>query len=314
MNAFDQSFQNSKILFDAFFLKNLKKSFDSYPSSRVSEAALYSLEAGGKRIRPIICINSFYANSEVGSYQPANQEQRNLLLLASSLECLHTYSLIHDDLPSMDNDDLRRGHPTCHKKFDEVTAILAGDALNSYGFYLLSQMISEVEVIKDCYSILHEGVGIPGMITGQMEDLIEEGRTAIKKDSQARDPKNRLYSIHNKKTGALIVSSFLLGNRLRSDHFNREKDLRTYAELVGLLFQITDDILDVEGDSKAIGKTPGKDQKSGKLTFPELFGLEGSKKLRDETKTNALTLAHKLDNRNDSFFIGLPEYLANRKN
>lgn len=314
MDAFKKSLEQAKLLFDSFFLPQISSYFQSYPSSRVSEAALYSLSAGGKRIRPIIAINSYYANHEFDSAFDKTQDQLNVLVLSSALECLHTYSLIHDDLPSMDNDDLRRGLPTCHIKFDEVTAILAGDALNSFGFYLLSELNVSKNELKDCFRILHNGVGLPGMIAGQMEDLIEEGKSVISESTLPIDPMKRLYSIHSKKTGALIVASFLLGNRLRPDHAKRENDLKTYGEQIGLLFQITDDILDVEGDTVTIGKTPGKDQNSGKLTFPALFGLDQTKKLRDVTKENALAIASKLDSKSDSFFMGFPAYLAERKN
>ncbi len=314
MDAFKKSLEQAKLLFDSYFLPQISTYFQSFPSSRVSEAAMYSLGAGGKRIRPIIAINSYYANKNFDSIFLKTQDQLNILLISAALECLHTYSLIHDDLPSMDNDDLRRGLPTNHIKFDEVTAILAGDALNSFGFYLLSELNVSSKELKDCFQILHDGVGLPGMITGQMEDLIEEGKSVPSNTNLGIDPMKRLYSIHSKKTGALIIASFLLGNRLRPDHADRKNDLKIYGEQIGLLFQITDDILDVEGDSNTIGKTPGKDQNSGKLTFPTLFGLDEAKRLRDITKDHALAIASKLDTKTDSFFMGFPTYLAERKN
>jgi geranylgeranyl diphosphate synthase type II len=314
MDAFTTSLQKARSLFDSYFLSEIRSTFQKFPPSRVSEAALYSLEAGGKRIRPIISINSYYANEEISVLNNQDSSQQNLLLIACALECLHTYSLIHDDLPSMDDDDLRRGLPTCHKKFDVPTAILAGDALNSFGFYLLSQLKATTEEIKDCFTYLHEGVGIPGMITGQMEDLQEEGKAIISEKQSALPTEQRLHSIHEKKTGALIVASFLLGNRLRTDYKERENILRRYANEIGLLFQITDDILDVEGDSVTIGKTPGKDQNSGKLTFPGLYGLKETKRMRDQTRDKAIEHAIKLDKNQDSFFMGFPKYLAERKN
>lgn len=314
MDEFNNRLINSRNLFDSYFLPKIKSYLVSNSVKRVGEAALYSLEAGGKRIRPIIAINSYYANAIIESSATRSPLLNSLLLIASSLECLHTYSLIHDDLPSMDNDDLRRGLPTCHKKFDEVTAILAGDALNSFGFYLLSEMEVSSQILKDCISILHEGVGFPGMIAGQMEDLIEEGKTKRIESNQENNSIEKLYSIHNKKTGSLIIASFLLGNRLREDFAEREADIRSYGKDIGLLFQITDDILDVEGEANIIGKTPGKDHISGKLTFPSLYGLEKTKKLRDDIRDQAIELAMKLENNQNSFFLGFPRYLAQRKN
>jgi len=314
MNAFLLSVDNAKSHFDSFFLPFIKSILSSYSNSRVSDACLYSLEAGGKRIRPIIAINSYYGKNPFPNTFFENLSQQNILNIASALECLHTYSLIHDDLPSMDDDDLRRGRPTCHKQFDVPTAILAGDALNSLGFYILSLLEVDTSTLKSCFTYLHEGVGIPGMITGQMEDLQEEGKALVSIKEKNISREDRLESIHSKKTGALIVASFLLGNRLREDYSDRENLIRQYGKEIGLLFQITDDILDVEGNELEIGKTPGKDQRSGKLTYPALYGMEQSKKLRENTKERAISIAKQLKEEDNSFLIGFPNYLAERKN
>jgi geranylgeranyl diphosphate synthase type II len=314
MDAFKSSIENSKSLFDSFFLPFIKSHFKSYLNSRVAEASIYSLEAGGKRIRPIIAINSYYSGSEILPHSKFDLIQNNLLILSAAIECIHTYSLIHDDLPAMDDDDLRRGLPTCHKKYDVPTAILAGDALNSFGFYLISQLNADSSVLIDCISYLHEGAGFPGMISGQMEDLEAEGKATQRANYSSISDEDRLKSIHSKKTGALIMASFLLGNRLREDYLERIANIQSYAEAIGLLFQITDDILDVEGNKDTIGKTPGKDRSTGKLTFPGHFGLAQSKIIRDETRDKAIFFANSLDKNKNSFFLGFPKYIAERKN
>ncbi|WP_108978138.1 polyprenyl synthetase family protein [Leptospira ryugenii] len=314
MEEFHRSIEISRKAFDGYFLPKLQSLFSTFGDSRVSEACLYSLEAGGKRIRPSIAINSYapYLHSVEELIKDKNYE--DILLIGASLECLHTYSLIHDDLPSMDNDDLRRGKKTNHIQYDEATAILAGDALNSLGFYLLSLLKQDLRTVKDCFQILHDGVGLPGMISGQMEDLQEEGKAKRSLLAENTDPVDKLLSIHAKKTGALIVSSFLLGNRLRTDFEIRQETVKSYAKEIGLLFQITDDILDVEGESTVIGKTSGKDAKNGKLTYPSVFGLEKAKQLRDESKEKAINLGKQLGETASPFFLGFPEYIAKRKN
>ncbi|GBF43349.1 geranyltranstransferase [Leptospira ellinghausenii] len=268
---------------------------------------MYSLKAGGKRVRPIFVLNSFFEPNKLT--QGIGSHNLSVLLASLAVECIHTYSLIHDDLPAMDDDDTRRGKPTCHKQFDEATAILAGDTLNSLSFYLLSMMDSEDPfLIRDSIQILHKGAGLKGMIQGQMEDIEEE------KNPSNRDRESKLLSIHEKKTGALIESSFLLGNRLRPDWKERESVLSSYAKEIGLLFQITDDILDVEGNLEELGKTPGKDAKAGKLTYPSLYGMEKTKSLRSDSVNKAITLATELSSMNHEFFLGLPKYIAERKN
>ncbi|TGN20392.1 polyprenyl synthetase family protein [Leptospira idonii] len=314
MNSFSDSIDSARSVFDPFFLPFLTETFYKYGLSRASEAALYSLRAGGKRIRPVISINSYYANEKI-TKDESSITLKNLLILSSSIECIHTYSLIHDDLPSMDDDDFRRGKPTCHKEFDVPTAILAGDALNSLGFYLIGLIETEdPKVLRDLLSYLHQGAGVPGMITGQMEDLEEEGKAGLSSHRKNISSAEKLISIHEKKTGALIHSSFLMGNRLREDYAERETVLSEYAKEIGLLFQITDDILDVEGSKESLGKTPGKDADSGKLTYPGLYGMEKAKQIRDDSRDKALGLAESLESNQFHFFKGLPKYIAERKN
>ncbi|MCW7461121.1 polyprenyl synthetase family protein [Leptospira limi] len=303
--TFTEILQNSKQIFDSFFESYTPTLFS--PKSRITEACLYSLKAGGKRVRPIFVLNSFFEPNKLT--QSIETQNHSVLLASLAVECIHTYSLIHDDLPAMDDDDTRRGKPTCHKQFDEATAILAGDTLNSLSFYLLSMMDSEDPfLIRDAIQILHKGAGLKGMIQGQMEDIEEE------KNPSKTDQESKLLSIHEKKTGALIESSFLLGNRLRPDWKERESVLSSYAKEIGLLFQITDDILDVEGNLEELGKTPGKDAKAGKLTYPSLYGMEKTKSLRSESVNKAISLATELSSMNHEFFLGLPKYIAERKN
>ncbi|XDD42858.1 polyprenyl synthetase family protein [Leptospira sp. WS60.C2] len=297
---------NSKHLFDSFFESYTQTLFS--PKTRITEACLYSLQAGGKRVRPIFVLNSFFDPNDLPK-NVSSLKDHSIFLASFAVECIHTYSLIHDDLPAMDDDDTRRGKPTCHKQFDEATAILAGDTLNSLSFYLLSMMEpADGLLIRDMIRILHQGAGMTGMILGQMEDIEEE------KNPSATNQEVKLRSIHEKKTGALIESSFLLGNRLRSDWKERETLLSRYAKEIGLLFQITDDILDVEGNLEELGKTPGKDAKAGKLTYPSLFGMDKAKTLRTESVDKAIDLATQLPSLKNEFFLGLPKYIAERKN
>jgi len=221
---------------------------------------------------------------------------------------MHTYSLIHDDLPSMDNDDFRRGIPTNHKQFSESTAILAGDALNSFSFYLLSKVesLDDLNLQKDLLEILHEGGGGPGMVSGQVMDIFYE--------KEKNPTSENLNQIHSLKTGALIVASILLGNRLRSDFKEREDTLRQYAEGLGILFQLTDDILDEESSLKELGKTPGKDVAKGKLTYLSLYGMDESKKIRNELVDKLKSLASKFVSVDDLSLQLLPDYIAQRKN
>ncbi|WP_420890781.1 polyprenyl synthetase family protein [Leptospira levettii] len=303
--TFTEILQYSKQIFDSFFESYTLSLFS--PKTRITEACLYSLKAGGKRVRPIFVLNSFFEPNKLS--QNIQTKDHSVLLASLAVECIHTYSLIHDDLPAMDDDDTRRGKPTCHKQFDEATAILAGDTLNSLSFYLLSMMDTEDPfLIRDSIQILHNGAGMKGMIQGQMEDIEEE------KNPSNTNRESKLHSIHEKKTGALIESSFLLGNRLRPDWKERESVISSYAKEIGLLFQITDDILDVEGNLEELGKTPGKDAKAGKLTYPSLYGMEKTKSLRSESVKKAISLASELSSMNHEFFLGLPKYIAERKN
>jgi geranylgeranyl diphosphate synthase type II len=228
----------------------------------IHQAMRHSVFAGGKRIRPILCME---AGRAVAGSLPAGIED-----LGAALEMLHTYSLIHDDLPALDNDDLRRGRPTCHKVFGEAIAILAGDALQTQAYEVLSCLEcppeSRVRIIEE----IARGTGtINGMIGGQVVDLESE---RVKADAET------LEYIHRSKTAALITASVVTGGVYAGASLKQVDDLRSFGQAIGLAFQIIDDILDVTQTSAQLGKTAGKDVASEKATYPALFGLEESRK------------------------------------
>ncbi len=246
---------------------------------RLSEPMLYSLGAGGKRLRPVLCLLA--AGVEVPEtpslLNSAEPGLRAALHLGAALECIHTYSLIHDDLPAMDDDDLRRGRPACHIQFGQWAAILAGDALNTFAFELLGLAFPGPEAgqnLADAVAILGAGSGPGGMICGQTLDL------AYEKDNigeiPLEDKKNLLREIHLKKTTALIRASLELGALVSGSD---RAAYHAYGESLGLLFQISDDLLDRTGTAGSLGKTPGKDEAAGKLTYPALYGMDASREI-----------------------------------
>src|SRR3989339_420094 len=248
-------------------------------SSLLSRAMRYSVMAGGKRLRPVLVIEaSTLCGGNAQAVMPA----------ACALEFIHTYSLIHDDLPAMDNDDLRRGMPTSHKKFGEATAILAGDALLTGAFGLMTECGRNPRVIE-AVRLLAAAAGNTGMVGGQMEDTVESGRWRNKNRKTAQ---RYLRCIHEKKTGALITASLLVGATLAGAGKRQAERLERYGKNIGLAFQITDDILDVTGDKKLLGKK-GSDRDNDKLTYPALYGLDESARMApraiDEAK-EALSL------------------------
>lgn len=310
---FLQTFQFLQQNFNQFLISEIFPLIELNSHPTLAKAMIYSLKAGGKRIRPILTISSYHSG------KPFNIDSINksILLLACATEMIHTYSLIHDDLPSMDDDDLRRGIPTLHKQFSESTAILAGDALNSFGFYLCSLVESDSNdrnLISDLIKILHKGAGMSGMVSGQMEDLEMEGNDGFLRKLSLNMKEEILFRIHKRKTGELILASLLLGNRLRADHVNRLEEIETYGKKIGLLFQLTDDILDTEGSSQELGKTPGKDLESGKFTYISLYGLDESKKKRDLLIEELIQIGQKLESEEEFFFKNLPVYIGSRKN
>ena len=228
---------------------------------RIAQAMTYSLMAGGKRLRPILCLAACEA---VGG------DPKRVLPAAGALEMIHTYSLVHDDLPAMDNDDMRRGRHTCHKAFDEATAVLAGDALLTAAFQLIADQNSGLmaEIRLRLVQIMARASGAMGMIEGQMRDIASEGQMLDVED---------LKRLHSLKTGALIRASVEMG--AVAGHASKEEVecLRDYAENIGLAFQVVDDILNVEGDPLVMGKNVGTDAALEKATYPALMGLQPSK-------------------------------------
>lgn len=233
-------------------------------SSRLIQAMRYSLLAPGKRIRPILVLLSCQACG--GHRLPA-------MTAATAVEMVHAYSLIHDDLPTMDNDDLRRGRPTCHKAFDEATALLAGNALLTLAFQLMATGVFPTEIATECMNELASAAGAMGMIGGQMEDIQQEGKT--------EGTLELLKSLHARKTGALIAASCRIGawiGQEDKEDYDAQIFITKYAEQLGLAFQISDDLLDVQSDAKTMGKNTQKDAARGKLTYPGLLGIEGAKR------------------------------------
>ena len=234
---------------------------ESAPPSSIHRAVRYSVFAGGKRLRPVLCLEA--ARIFDADVTPA-------LHPACAMEFIHTYSLIHDDLPALDNDDLRRGRPTCHKVFGEAIAILAGDALQTQAYEVLSVLQCAAEARVRIIEEIARGTGtVNGMIGGQVIDLEAEHTKA---DAQT------LEYIHRSKTAALITASVVAGGIYAGGSKEQVADLRSYGQSIGLAFQIVDDVLDVTRSSEQLGKTAGKDVASEKATYPALFGIEESRK------------------------------------
>jgi geranylgeranyl diphosphate synthase, type II len=226
----------------------------------IHQAMRHSVFAGGKRLRPILCME---AAQMVAGKLPEGVEE-----LGSALEMLHTYSLIHDDLPALDNDDLRRGKPTCHVAFGEAIAILAGDALQTQAYEVLSRLKCPAEArVKIIEEIAHATGTVDGMIGGQVKDL----------EAENHEPDAALLEyIHRSKTGALITASLVTGVIYTGGNLAEVQRLRDFGRCIGLAFQIVDDVLDVTQSSEQLGKTAGKDVASKKATYPSLFGIEAS--------------------------------------
>ena len=247
---------------------------DCFQDSKVKDAMKYSLLAGGKRIRPLLMLRII---------QSYGLDYHDYLDAACAIEMIHTYSLIHDDLPGMDNDDLRRGKPTCHRQFDEATAILAGDGLlnEAVNVSLKANYNSELKIAL--LSILYQASGVNGMILGQALDIEFENKKANRKE---------LDLIHHHKTGDLISASMQMGALVAN-----VDDLETFKEIgykIGLAFQIQDDILDVVGNSELLGKNVGSDIENNKSTYVTLMGVAKSQEIADCYFNEAITLINKL--------------------
>jgi geranylgeranyl diphosphate synthase, type II len=289
-----QVLEEGRILTDSA-LERLLPAATQYPAS-IHQAMRHSVFAGGKRLRPILCME---AAQIVHRCVPPGVEE-----LGAALEMLHTYSLIHDDLPALDNDDLRRGRPTCHKAFGEATAILAGDALQTLAYEVLAKMQCSAEARVAIIAEIARATGtIEGMIGGQVMDLEAE---------HTRPDATTLEYIHRSKTGALLTASVLSGAIYAEASPSQIASLREFGRNIGLAFQIVDDVLDVTQTSEQLGKTAGKDKAEEKATYPALFGIDASLKKADE-------LVEKASAALDSFGEGaatlreLAQFLVQRK-
>lgn len=276
----DLAFENSDIEIENNFINMLK----------------YPLEAGGKRLRPILtCL----------ACELFNGDYKKSIIPAISLELIHTYSLVHDDLPAMDNDSLRRGKPTSHIKFGEANAILIGDGLLTNAFQILSKAnIKNSTLRKILYEISYAS-GYQGMVMGQFIDLYYENKEL---DFEM------LKIIHSKKTGAIIRAAIIIGAISAENDSLEIHNLIKYGENIGLAFQIQDDILDVISDNKTLGKTVGKDEKEGKLTYVSLFGIDEALKKAKEASDRAIEyLSIYEENNAKKLLIDLAKYIIERK-
>lgn len=242
------------------FLERIVPAEDA-PPKPIHRAVRYSLFAGGKRLRPVLCM---------AVAETLNGKAEDLLPVAAAIEMIHTYSLIHDDLPAMDNDDFRRGKPTNHKVFGEAIAILAGDALLTSSFETLLRGNYPPAIACRLIEMLTAAAGSCGMIGGQVLDMVHEnGGLSLAE----------LQQLHSMKTGAMIRFSVVAPAVALESGQEIESALARYGRAIGLAFQIVDDILDVESTTEVLGKTAGKDQKSGKVTYPSLIGIDASRKM-----------------------------------
>lgn len=261
------------------------------------EAMNYSLRAGGKRLRPILLLETYKLFG--------GEDKESIMPFAAAIEMIHTYSLIHDDLPAMDDDDLRRGKPTNHKVYGEGLAVLAGDGLLNEAFEIMTKAslkLDDKQSALEAMNHICEGSGTKGMIAGQVVDLESENKD-INIDV--------LKYIHKNKTGKLILKPMLAGAVLAGANKEEINNITTYAKNIGQAFQVMDDILDIIGDQEKLGKNIGSDYENSKATYPSLFGLEKSKEIAYELIKNAKLSLKKL-NKDDEFLLNLADYIVNR--
>jgi geranylgeranyl diphosphate synthase type II len=265
------------------------------PESRVVEAMRYSLFAGGKRLRPILCLAASEAvGGDIQSAMPAG----------CALEMIHTYSLIHDDLPAMDDDDLRRGKPTNHKVFGEAIAILAGDGLLTEAFVLLSDYHALLpERAVQVIGVIAEAASYRGMVGGQVVDMLSQNKPA---DLET------VKQMHSRKTAALIAAATESGALAGKGSEAQVAALARYGRAIGLAFQIADDILDIEGDTELLGKTTGADEARGKVTYPAAVGLERSRQAANDMIHDALAALEGFDDKANPL-RSLAQYIITRK-
>lgn len=262
---------------------------DQYPQA-LHEAIRYSIQAGGKRLRPILAL---------AAYEACGGTNEIIYPAAVAVELIHTYSLIHDDLPCMDDDDLRRGQPTLHKKFNEAVALLAGDALHDLAFELMARTGNPAAIQE-----LAEAIGTGGMLAGQMADMEAEGRNLTLEE---------ITFIHTRKTGKLIRGTVRIGALLAGASPDYISAITAYGEKIGLAFQIIDDILDIEGDPDMLGKPVGSDSKNRKATYPGVVGLEQSRQAAGKLIDEAIEIVTGAVPQPDNF-VQIARFIGGRQN
>ena len=271
---------------------------ENSPQKIIFDSMKYSLEAGGKRIRPVLLLETI---KMMGGDCSAG------IPFACAVEYIHTYSLIHDDLPAMDDDDLRRGKPTNHKVFGEAVAILAGDGLLNSAFEIMSGEILKNNCVGSvkAMNVIASCAGVNGMIAGQIVDIESEGRSISYED---------LRYLHSKKTGALIKASVMAGAYIAGANEEELKAVERYSENIGLAFQITDDILDVTGNTSELGKNTGSDIQNDKSTYVSLFGIEKARLLAQDCLKDAVESLGNFDSQRRLFMEELARFVVMRKN
>ena len=262
---------------------------------RLRESMLYSLEAGGKRLRPVLCLTTAAL---------CGLDPQKALPFAAAIEMIHTYSLIHDDLPAMDDDDLRRGKPSNHKAFDEATAILAGDGLLTDAFWILTQTeVAPVRLLMAMKELAH-AAGSAGMVGGQQWDMIHTGKPNISL--------HELQTMHAMKTGALLRASCLCGAILAGAEQREQEAMAAYGAALGAAFQIADDILDMVADTATLGKPAGSDAEQGKNTYPSLLGLAKSREMAMDKAAEARQALADFAGEEADFLCALADYTVMR--
>ena len=270
---------------------------ENCPEKELLESMKYSLMAGGKRLRPALVLEG---------YRLFKPDYENAIPFACAMEMVHTFSLIHDDLPAIDNDDLRRGKPTNHKVFGESTAILAGDGLLDFAYKVIANDLQNPENIENkvkAFKIFSDNVF--DMIKGEYVDVENEGKDILLSE---------LMYMHDNKTAALIRASLTIGATLAGASDSEIKVLTEYANIIGLTFQIRDDILGEIGDEKVLGKPIGHDKTNGKCTFVTVLGMEEAKKQLEQKTDEALNVLVKFSNYNTDFFNELAVFIKERNN
>lgn len=266
--------------------------------SSLHEAMRYVALGGGKRLRPLLVL----AASQLGQAVPEALERAMV-----AVECIHVYSLVHDDMPAMDNDDLRRGKPTCHIRYDEATALLVGDALQTLAFDVLSQAIESLPAARqlEMVSTLAKASGSAGMAGGQAMDLAHVGKMMSQ---------SQLEQMHGLKTGALIVAAVRLGALACPDvEDDTLLQLERFAQKLGLAFQVIDDVLDCESDTATLGKTAGKDEQANKPTYVRLLGLDGARAYAQQLANEAMDCLSLLPNKQTELLRGLVQFTIGRQ-